>query len=579
MKQRKIKMFKKTLLALSVVAVAGTASAATIYTSVTDVVPTLTGGAGTAFGTNGAALGGDDDCLLAAAVIGVTADLNGKTNGTPGVSGVSDGNDAITLAAQTPNAITTASVVFTANDVCTVIAGETFSTVTAKSPVEAPAGTVTLTASIVSGIGGYAAEDTLTLNFTGAKIDTVNTAAPTLTQRGAAALAILDITDTAIRFTVPAGQTVTTTEILDLAGVVLDSSGLSADTDVSIGMFATNTSGTQYDVTAAAKVHAFVPQYSTKIIRSFDGIINVADDRQSILDEDTTGGTGAANATAALVTTVADHLDRDILAVTITKDSSVNEVVATDITFNVKGDFSWLETAANTSSDGKTATAAEVTTYLNSKDIYSKDGNAFADATTYTLNATLDMLTIKDTAATNAANAAGNYAIRLGVPGKATSSPILNTQSFTVDAVISDGAGTPVNMTALATTSAGAWTLNGSVVTIPYMPFDDNTAVIMRHTNTGVQTGDMTVRYMLEGVSTNWVNAGVVGSSTRGVMNIRDLVINAIKTDAGVTAGKVAIEITTNVPAADVTVYAAYKVKDEQDRGFVGTFGEHGSAK
>lgn len=564
-------MFKKSLLALSVFAVAGTASAANIYTSVTDPVPVLTGGVGTAFGTDGAALGGDDDCLLAAGVVGVTANLNGKTNGTPAVAGVSDGDDAITLTAATPNAVTTASVLFTGNDACTVTAGETFSTAIAKSPTEAPAGTIALTASIVSGIGGYAAEDTLTLNFSGAKIDTALTVAPALTQRGTTALAILDITDTTVRFTVPAGQTVTPTEILDLTGIFLDSSSLSTATDVKIDMFATNTSSTQYDITAPASVHGIVPQYSTVISRTFNGIINVSDDRQSLLDEDT-----AAAAAANGATQTADHLDQDTMFVTVTMDATTNQVAAADTTLTIKGDFSWLEEAANTSNDGVAATAAEITTYLNAANIYSYGGAAWGDANSYTLNSDLDTLTIKDTAnVTNAATAASTYSVRLVVPGKAANNPILNTQDFTVAVNVTDGVASPNTntMVALAETSAGAWTLNGSVVTIPYMPFDDNTAVIMRHTNTGVQTGDMTVRYMLEGVSTAWETAGIIGTSSRGVQNIRDLVMDAIKAASGVTSGKVAIEITTNVPSADVTVYAAYKVKDEQDRGFVGEIG------
>lgn len=560
-------MFKKTLLALTVAAMSGSAVAGNIYSQVSEITPTFTGGVGTAFGTDGATGGGEDDCLLAASALGVIADLGAHANATPAVAGVSDGNDTITVAAATPNAINASSVAFTGDNACTVTVGETLSTATAKSPIEAPAGGVTLTASIVSGLGGFAAEDTLTLTFSGAAIDVAKTTAPTLTQRGGAVLPILDITSTTLRFTVPAGETVTPTEILDLAGVVLDSTGLSTSSDVTIAYFATNTSGTQYDVTDPTSVHGLVPQYSASILDKFDGIINVSDDRQSL----------ALNASDDFAGEVKDH---DTLNIDLDLDATTNLITPDEINFVIKGNFAWLEAAANTSNDGKVATAAEVQTALGS--YLSVAGGAFAAGDSASLNADLDELTIVDT---TGGTVAATYAIRLTVPGQANGNPVLSATDYTTSVTVNDTAVAPNTnvMTAATDLVSGSWTLNGSVVTIPYMPFDANTAVIMRHTNTGVQTGDITVRYMLEGVSSDWEDAGVVASSTRGVMNIRDAVMNAIKTAAGLDAvtgaGKVAIEITTNVPTADVTVFAGFKVKDEQDRGIVGTFGAHGSAQ
>ena len=134
---------------------------------------------------------------------------------------------------------------------------------------------------------------------------------------------------------------------------------------------------------------------------------------------------------------------------------------------------------------------------------------------------------------------------------------------------------------------SGEWTLNGSVLTVPYMPFGDNTQVILRHTNTGDQNGNISIRYMVEAARDGsraadlaWVAIpGVLTTPTEGgVLNIADEVMDAIKAHAGITKGKVAIEITTEAPEGDITVYAAYKVTTDSDRGFVGTFGEHGSA-
>lgn len=120
---------------------------------------------------------------------------------------------------------------------------------------------------------------------------------------------------------------------------------------------------------------------------------------------------------------------------------------------------------------------------------------------------------------------------------------------------------------------SGSWTLNGSTVTIPYVPFGDNTQVITRLTNTGVKSGALSGRYMVEGVDSAWKDLGTLGTVAPGVTNIADLIVNAVKAKSGKTSGKFAVELTTNVPAGDVSVFAAYKVKSEQDRGFIGTYG------
>jgi hypothetical protein len=117
----------------------------------------------------------------------------------------------------------------------------------------------------------------------------------------------------------------------------------------------------------------------------------------------------------------------------------------------------------------------------------------------------------------------------------------------------------------------GSWTLNGSVVQVPYLPFGDNTVAMLRLTNTSTKTGDLSVRYLLEGSVNEWKSLGVVGSIGPGVTNISNLVMDAIKADADVTKGKVAIELTTNVPTDNVDVTAIFKVISDADRGVVAT--------
>jgi len=549
-------MFKKTLLALSVATIASTATAGTIYSSTTDgtiALLTNTPLAAEALGADGALLGGDDNCDVLATDLGLT--LTNTGNGEGG------SNDAITDASAATDTFTTGSVAMTGAGTCTVVFPTQTSATAISSSIEAAQTVdVEVDATLVSGIGGYDVGDTITITITGASIDKAATEllVPTLVdQAGTATAAVLDVEAGAVRFTVATANSAPSS-IFTLANVVLDATGVSTDTEVSYSAFATNTSGTDFDVTGAAVVADLVPQYSAEIDIELDGVIDVSEDRLSLSDEgaDDTAGAG-------------ENVDEDTFTITISEDATGTTLVEDETVYTFGGDFTWLMTNADADEDGD-LTSAEIITAVT----YSTT-SANIDTVVYSLNDDMDELTATTTLVTQL-DLENTFVFSV-----AGGTAVLNETDYTVSVIVNDdGASStdPVPMTALTSTSAGSWTLNGSVVTVPYMPFDSNTAVIMRHTNTGVQTGDMTVRYMLEGVSTAWETAGVIGSSSRGVQNIRDLVMDAIMADAGVTSGKVAIEITTNVPAADVTVYAAYKVKDEQDRGFVGTFGQHGSA-
>jgi len=138
------------------------------------------------------------------------------------------------------------------------------------------------------------------------------------------------------------------------------------------------------------------------------------------------------------------------------------------------------------------------------------------------------------------------------------------------------GTGATAGTKAVATNSAlGEWTLNGSVVEIPYMPFGPNTQPIIYHTNDGSQSGDITMRYMVEGVDTSYQDAGtLVSQAGPGVRNLLSLVNAAMLAEgynSATTGFKVALEITTNVPADDVKVTAAAKVTtSDSDRLSIG---------
>ncbi len=606
------KMFKKTLLALTVASVTGAAGAAEITTG--------TGVTTIADATLDARVNVADCSVTANAV---NANLQNPGNGEGG------GDDTVSNANRAGIADVD-SIAMTGADACDLTLMETRITAAEVVGLEAAqVGAAQLQGKIIAGVGGYEDESTITLKISGANIDLTKTVAPTLSVTdaatdnggnaiaGAALVPVLDIAQNQIRFTVPVDVNIDPRAIISINDVFIDATGITGSTEVWLESFATNTAGVDYDPAPNTKVMELKKQYSASVTRQLDGIIDVTEQRQSLLAQ--VGATPAP----------ADLLDNDLLEITLSHD--VNNGVGTELagisaTYTVTsivpgvtidantgtgehkvGGFGWMDTDG----DG-TITAGEIAANVT----ITPDGNSSTDVgiadtpSAATLDATNTFLTYTITAdgpATVASQTLDlvhtlNFDVAALHAAGVTNddSPVIEPQQFAVSAVVTsnvnDPALTPVGpktMSACVLNSdpencnldGGEWTLNGSVLVVPYMPFGDDVGVILRHTNTGVQDGDITIRYMLEGIDEEWnkVN-GSIKTTVGGVMNITKEVMDAIKADIAAeglgdaTKGKVAIEITTEAPERDITVYAAYKVKSETDRGFVGTFGEHGSA-
>ena len=411
----------------------------------------------------------------------------------------------------------------------------------------------------------YTVNDILTLTVSNAEID--STATPVLTYAdasggdasGTMTLGLLSSTATTATFrvtelTANTGDGVTTADTLTLTGLVIDgptTAALADGTDVDLTFtaaatgsnLALDTGGTPTDT-----IFTMADQFSASVTTVLNEVVDVDKDRQEFV-----GGT-----TDTLVMTPVE-------AAVDTADAAYDGA-----TYVVTGSFAF----ADTDQDGAVS-VAELNTAV---DCVATNGDTCADGT-HALSAGLDELTL--TVLDGGGNVVGVPTVTFNVAGQADGNPVVEAGTFSVVSTVNYTPATGAADTkAFASASAGEWTLNGSKVTIPYMPFGANTNVIMRATNTGVQTGAVTVRYMLEGVDTTWNSvSGSVTSLAPGVTNMTALVMDAIQADAGVTTGKVAIEITTNVPATDVTVYAAYKVTTDSDRGFVGTFGHLGTNK
>lgn len=114
---------------------------------------------------------------------------------------------------------------------------------------------------------------------------------------------------------------------------------------------------------------------------------------------------------------------------------------------------------------------------------------------------------------------------------------------------------------------AGEWTLNGANVNVPYMPYGDNISQILYVTNTGTQEGAIHVEaFDSEGET---YDLGQVSTAKAGAVTKITVPVNQALELAGLTDGRVSLNITVNAADEDITVYSAYTVGTV--RGYVNT--------
>jgi hypothetical protein len=256
--------------------------------------------------------------------------------------------------------------------------------------------------------------------------------------------------------------------------------------------------------------------------------------------------------------------DTDVLAVTFSNDTALT-YAATLIDYDVvlTGDFAYLDTDAATA--GIQYPVGAIT-----NNFATLPDSVTATAITWT-------------------GVPGNVTVTIDNSGIAAGQ-VIPTQTFTADVDVNytdhgidSDPGTPgdtpgTGLTNIATAAAvGEWTINGSVVNVPYLALGPNTQPILRHTNIGTATADISMRYMVEGVHTTWQDAGVIVSQAApGLTNLLSQTDAALATagfDSAAGGFKVALEYTTNAPANDIIVFAGMKISaDGQDRISVGPF-------
>jgi len=241
----------------------------------------------------------------------------------------------------------------------------------------------------------------------------------------------------------------------------------------------------------------------------------------------------------------------DTLSFTLQNRTGDNgAAVLTSVVGVIRGDFSFV--------DGGDTTAG-----CSAADLGAGHGRISATGATLSINSACSALTFT-------ATTAGAVVISLGTSSSSTTPTnggvLTAPQSFTIAPLTYSYAGASAGTTGSSsvafssTGSAGAWTLNGSISKISYMPYGTGISRIVYITNRSTQSG---------GVSATAINEAGVSCSIANVATAPKGAVTNLSAglDAGVAAcygasysGKVAFEITANIPGNKAEVYSAYNV-------------------
>jgi hypothetical protein len=389
----------------------------------------------------------------------------------------------------------------------------------------------------------YTVNDTITFTLTGAEFDTAASTpsvAFTATGTDTATLGFLSSTATTVTFrvtsvndTAPAGVVFSGGTFV-LSGMQLKTTSVTANAGaikVAYSALTNNNQSIDNTGTLSATAATVIAQFSSSVTKALNGIIDVENSRQQFT---------AGN----------DTITTDVLVVTPVEAAvTAQDAAYTGAVHTIKGDFSWMNTNATAGVDAGELAAAFAAT-------------GGADTYASTINTAMDTITVTVTDA--AGNTVEPMTATFTVAGVGANSAVLNPQDFKISSTIKYNTAAAAAATKATATdaAAGSWTLNGSVVRVPYMVMKDGRfGTILNVTNHSTKSGAIVIDVFAEDGTKLATNYAAGTSNAGSVTSIADKVRNAL-----IAAGKdvvnsnvkYSVQITTNVPASDVMVYAAY---------------------
>lgn len=208
-----------------------------------------------------------------------------------------------------------------------------------------------------------------------------------------------------------------------------------------------------------------------------------------------------------------------------------------DVDMVLTGDFSWVDSSTATTATGVTAGNVD----LDDTDLVA----AAVGATKITVSGIPADANGTDAGVVTLANS-----LKLVIP----------TQTLTATLTANYDESTKVTSSA---TASGAYTLNGSTVTVFAVPTSERVDNLIWLSNTGTSDGEVSITVYDKGKTHE---LGVVGTSKGGTEFDVTAALEAGLAAKGVTlsGGRVHMDIVTTAPAKDIAVSAVYRVGDDR---------------
>lgn len=321
---------------------------------------------------------------------------------------------------------------------------------------------------------------------------------------------------------------------LELSGVSLASASVGASITVQA-----NTSVPGTDITTNSTPTTAIATISSQFAiangTDFDGVIDVAQARTQFV----VGGEGPT---------------LDTFDITLSDNNSdvFNTTIASGSTLSVTGgDLSFLNT-------------------VNAQDEVVLDSARFTIGGTGLITTGTSAPALVDNTLTGTYDATVIGALSVafipeGITG--TEPAQLNAQSFTADVSVNyTGPTTGTGTFVQEDINAGGWSLSGSTVNIPFIPFGNNFAQVIRISNDGAVDGEIELTaFDDQGEQFGPVTLDVT-AAPGAVTNVLPSIVSALDAEGFDGAGDLDITLIINSPSGDITGSANYRVLSANDR-------------
>jgi len=305
--------------------------------------------------------------------------------------------------------------------------------------------------------------------------------------------------------------------------------------------------------TTARNVITTADQFSASVVKTLAGVVDVEKARYHFASDDTSGASTIAGNESQLVLSLGNATDAM---------SSVGRASVAAATITVTGDFTWLDdesTGFGTCAAGDLSGGNAVAVLVQASGV-AQTGSLNCGTLSYVISGsaagefTGGLVTIAMGKANAATSTAGTY-------DRTIPAPQSYSAGVTFSYFSSGTAATARSEAELAaTTSAGSFTLNGSTIYVPFLPYNSSTSRVVYLTNRSDQSGAVTATGIADGTGAVCPSFTV---TTTAKANGVTLLTSGI--DAGIRAcygadfdGKVALTIVSNIPGGKAEIFSAY---------------------